>query len=287
MKKLAGAASISSPAERRRRLPDKRPMMSKVISKDGTGIAYERIGQGPALILVDGALTYRAFGPMPELAKLLAPHFTVTTYDRRGRGGSGDSEPYTLEGEVEDIDALIDDAGKSAFIFGSSSGACLALEAAIQLGQKVRKLALYEPPYHSGDGALLVWKDYRRQLSALLSAGRRGEAVVLFMQLVGTPPEQVEGLRQSPLWPMLEAVAPTLAYDAAAMGPERLVPVEFASIVAAPVLVMNGTSVPFMFDTAKTLAKALPHARQLTLEGQGHDVDLKILAPKLVEFFYK
>ncbi len=259
--------------------------MSKVTSKDGTDIAYEKTGQGPELILVDGALTYRSFGPMPELAKLLASNFTVTTYDRRGRGGSSDSQPYALEREVEDLEALIDEAGGSAFVFGTSSGACLALEAALRLGKKVSKLAMYEPTYNSADGAIPAWKDYRIQLAKYLSEDRRGDAVALFMQFVGNPPEQVAGMRQSPMWPMLEAVAPTLAYDATAMGPDRLPPVERASKLAIPVLVMNGTTVPFIPDTVKTLAKAIPHARQLTLEGQRHDVDLKVLAPVLVEFF--
>jgi pimeloyl-ACP methyl ester carboxylesterase len=259
--------------------------MKKVVSKDGTEIAYETSGKGPAVILVDGALCYQGFGPMPELASLLAPHFTVTTYDRRGRGGSGNRQPYALEREVEDIEALIDATGGSAFVFGTSSGACLALEAAIRLGKKIGKLAMYEPPYQAGNEARQIWMDYRRRLTESLSADRRGDAVVLFMQLVGTPPDQVEGMRQSPGWPMFEAVAPTLAYDATAMGEERMAPVKQAASVVSPALVMNGTAIPFMLDTAMTLAKAIPHAQQRTLEGQTHNVDLKVLAPRLVEFF--
>jgi pimeloyl-ACP methyl ester carboxylesterase len=259
--------------------------MSKLISKDGTEIAYEKTGQGPALILVDGALCYRSFGPMTELSKLLTPNFTVTIYDRRGRGESSDSKVFALEREVEDLEALIDEAGGSAFIFGTSSGACLALEAALRLGKKVRKLAMYEPIYNSSDGAILPWKEYRQHLDDLLSSGRRGDAVALFMQFVGNPAAQVEGMRQSPAWPMFEAVAPTLASDAAAVGVDRMVPVERAARVAVPVLVMNGTVVPFTLATAAALARAIPHARQRTLEGQPHDVDLKVLAPVLMEFF--
>ena len=261
--------------------------MKKVISKDGTEIAYDISGQGPALVLVDGALCYQSFGPMPELAKLLSPNFTVTTYDRRGRGGSGDTKPYALEREVEDIEALLDAAGGSAFVFGTSSGACLALEAAIRLGKKVRKLAMYEPPYQSGNGAVAAWKDYRKQLNEFLATGRPGEAVVLFMQFVGTPAEQVAGMRQSPAWPMFEAVAPTLAYDAAAMGEDRAAPVKRAAKVSVPSLAMNGSAISFMLDTATTLAKAIPQAQQRTLEGQTHNVDLQVLAPQLVEFFGK
>jgi pimeloyl-ACP methyl ester carboxylesterase len=259
--------------------------MKKVVSKDGTEIAYETSGKGPAVILVDGALCYQGFGPMPGLAKFLSPSFTVYTYDRRGRGGSGNMQPFALEREVEDIDALIEAAGGSAFVFGTSSGACLALEATIKLGKKVRKLAMYEAPYQTGNEARQMWMDYRRRLDESLSEGRRGDAVVLFMQFVGTPAEQVEGIRQSPGWPMFEAVAPTLAYDAAATGEERMAPVKQAASVISPALVMNGTAIPFMLDTAMTLAKAIPHAQQRTLEGQTHNVDLNVLAPQLVEFF--
>ena len=259
--------------------------MSKIISKDGTEIAYEKTGKGPALILVDGALCYRSFGPMPGLAKLLAPHFSVTTYDRRGRGESSNSRPYTLEREVEDLLALIKEAGGSAYVYGISSGACLALETAIRLGRQVSKLAMYEPPYDSGEGASQPWKEYRRQLAEYLSAGRRGDAVALFMQFVGNPAEQVQGMRQAPMWPMFEAVAPTLAYDADDMGEDRTVPLKRAAVVKVPTLVMNGTAIPFMLATASALARAIPHARQRTLDGQTHDVALEVLAPVLVEFF--
>jgi pimeloyl-ACP methyl ester carboxylesterase len=260
--------------------------MSKVISKDGTEIAYEKKGSGPALILVDGALCYRSFGPMTELSSLLAPKFTVFTYDRRGRGESSNSKLYSLEREVEDIDALIEAAGGPAFVYGISSGACLALEAAIRLGKKVRKLAMYEAPYdNSGDGVSKAWKEYRKKLAESLAEGRNGDAVVLFMKSVNTPTEQIEGMQHAPMWPMLEAVAPTLAYDAAALGDDRTVPAKRAAAVSTQALVMNGTALAFMHDTATRLAKAIPTARQRTLPGQTHDVDLKVLAPVLVEFF--
>ena len=259
--------------------------MNKVISKDGTEIAYETSGAGSALILVDGALCYRSFGPMRGLAELLSPHFTVYAYDRRGRGESGNSLPYAVEREVEDIEALIDEAGGSALVYGISSGGCLALEAAAKLGDKVRKLAIYEAPYNDDDAAKKQWMDYRKQLAQALAENRRGDAVVLFMTLVGTPAEMVEGMRHAPVWPMFEAVAPTLAYDAAAMGEDRSVAVDQAAKVVSPSLVMNGTVIPFMLDTATTLANAIPHAQQRTLEGQPHDVDLKALAPVLTEFF--
>jgi pimeloyl-ACP methyl ester carboxylesterase len=263
--------------------------MNKVTSKDSTEIAYEKQGTGPAVILVDGALGYRSFGPMPQLAKLLDPHFTVFTYDRRGRGESGNSMPYALGREVEDIDALIEAAGGSAFAFGTSSGACLALEAAMKLGHRIGKLALYEPPYNSEKAARPAWKEYRDKLAKLVADDRRGEAVALFMRFVGVPDDMIDGMRQAPMWPMLEAVAPTLPYDAAAIGDDRSVPAERAASVAVPTLVMDGGAnlafMPFMHDTATTLAKAIPHAQHRTLEGQTHDVNLEVLAPVLVEFF--
>ncbi len=263
--------------------------MATVISKDGSRIAYSKQGSGPAVILVDGALCYRGFGPMPHLSELLAPHFTVYTYDRRGRGESSNSKPFAVEREVEDIDGLIQEAGGSAYVFGTSSGACLALEAAIRLGEKIQKLALYEAIYNELPGSVPAWKQYRTQLEASIAEGRRGDAAALFMQFVGTPAEQVNGMRQAPVWSMFEAVAPTLAYDAAAVGPERAVPVDRAAHLKVPVLLMDGganlTMLPFMHDSATRLAKAIPGARQRTLEGQGHDVNLEVLAPVLVEFF--
>jgi pimeloyl-ACP methyl ester carboxylesterase len=264
-------------------------MMKTVTSKDGTQIAYEQQGSGPAVILVDGALCYRSFGPMTGLAKLLSPHFTVYLYDRRGRGESSDAKPYAIEREIEDLDALIQAAGGSAFVYGISSGACLALEAAGKLGAKIQKLALYEPPYNSEPAARQRWKEYRKNLAQRLAAGQHGDAAELFMRYVGTPDEGVAGMRQAPVWPMFEGVAPTLAYDAAAIGEDGAVPVDQAAKIRTPTLVMDGganiTMMPFMHATATTLAKTIPQARQRTLEGQTHDVNPEALAPVLVEFF--
>jgi len=263
--------------------------MNKVTSKDGTTIAYDQTGKGQPVILVDPALCYRTFGPMPGLAKLLSPQFTVITYDRRGRGESSDSKPYAIEREIEDIEALIKEAGGTAFVFGTSSGGALALEAAIRLGNKIRKLAMYEVPYNSDEAARQEYKEYTKQLTKALAENQRGDAVVLFMKLVGNPAEQIEGMRQSPAWPIFEAVAPTLAYDAAALGKDRSVPIESAGKVKVPTLVMDGGAslafMPFMHESAKALAKAIPNAQQRTLEGQSHDVAMDVLAPVLTEFF--
>src|SRR5712671_6090521 len=172
--------------------------MKTVLSADGTTIAFDQSGQGPSLILVAGALCARLSWSGPELAKLLAPHFTVYNYDRRGRGDSGDTKPYAVEREVEDIEALIDEAGGAAYLYGHSSGASLALEAAIKLGGKVEKLAMYEAPYNDDDEAKRAWKEYTNQLTNLLAANRRGDAVALFMKLTGTPVDQIEGMQHAP-----------------------------------------------------------------------------------------
>jgi pimeloyl-ACP methyl ester carboxylesterase len=261
--------------------------MKTVISKDGTTIAFDQSGKGPAVILVDGALQYRAFDQgMAPLADLLAKHFTVFHYDRRGRGDSTDTKTYELEREIEDIAALIDAAGGSAFLYGISSGAALAFEAAFALNGKVKKLAMYEAPYNDDGTARKAWTKYRKQLKELVAAGRAGEAVGLFMMLVGASAADVEGMRQHPMWPLWEAVGLTLAYDAAALGEDASLPTKRAAKLAIPTLVMDGGSGEwsFMHDTAVTLAKALPHGQHCTLEGQTHEVDSEALAPVLIEF---
>ena len=261
--------------------------MEKVYSKDGTIIAFDRKGHGPMVILVDGALQYRAFDQgMAELADLLAQHFTVIHYDRRGRGDSTDAQTYELEREIEDIEALIDEAGGSAFLYGISSGAALALEAAIALGGKIKKLALYEAPYNDDKNARKGWKEYRQKLKELVLADRKGDAVGLFMMLVGVPPEQLEEMHQHPMWPLWDAVGLTLAYDAAAMGEDGSIPTKRAARVIMPTLVMDGRdSFPFMHSTALALAETIPNAQHRTLEDQTHEVDSKVLAPVLIEFF--
>jgi pimeloyl-ACP methyl ester carboxylesterase len=263
--------------------------MSTITSKDGTIISYETHGKGPAIILVDGALGYRGLGFGNQLAELLSKQFAVYVYDRRGRGESTNSKPFAIGREIEDIEALIDQAGGSACVYGISSGACLALEAAIKLGRKIGKLAIYEPPYDSDPASVAAWKEYRSQLAKLIEAGRNGEAVELFMRFVGTPAEMLDGMRNAPVWPLFTAVAPTLTYDAAETGDDRHVPVERVANIRSQTLIMDGglnlQYLPFMHATAMALAKAIPHAQQRTLEGQAHDVKAEALAPVLVEFF--
>lgn len=260
--------------------------MNTVTSHDGTSIAYEQKGSGPPLIVVDGAMSTR-MGPFkPELVDLLAPHFTVYCYDRRGRGDSGDTPPCAVEREIEDIEALIDEAGGTAALFGHSSGGCLALEAARELGGRVTKVAVFEAPYNDDPAAEKSWGDYRRKLDEALAAGRRDDAVALFMEYVGMPAEQIAAMRQAPFWAGMEAIAPTLAYDASAIGATVAVPRDRLAGVMAPTLAMCGTASPaFMCATARRISEVVPSGIYRSLEGQGHDAHPSVVAPVLAEFF--
>ena len=266
--------------------------MSHVTSKDGTTIAYERSGAGPALILVDGALCSRAFGPTPKLAPLLARHFTVYAYDRRGRGQSGDTHPYSPAREVEDIAALVEAAGGPAFLLGLSSGGALALEAAAS-GLPITRLVAYEPPYvddsrdSSDSSGQRGGAAHEARLERLLAEGNRGGAVKYFMKdMVGAPAPMVVMMRLMPwIWRKLEAVAHTLPYDAAVMTGFRIPRARFASI-AVPVLVMNGTKTdPRLREAARTIVNVIPAAHHRELAGQTHNVRPDVLTPAVVEFF--
>ncbi len=258
--------------------------MQKVTSKDGTQIAYEQQGSGPAVVLVGGAFQYRAIDPRTaQLAGLLGRHFTVFHYDRRGRGDSTDRLPYAIERELEDLAALIAQAGGSASLFGMSSGGVLALHAAAA-ALPITKLALYEPPFNQPGGAEAAAR-YASQLASHLAAERRADAAALAMTTFGAPPEAVAGMQQTPIWPMFESVAPTLAYDNAIMG-DGSVPTSIAAKVAVPTLVLDGGASPaWMRAAADLLAAAIPHASRRTLDGQTHDVDPGILAAALEEFY--
>src|ERR687884_51221 len=259
----------------------------KVRSKDGTAIAFDQSDDGPSVILVCGGSTDRTANA--PLSELLAEHFTVFNYDRRGRGDSGDTAPYAVEREVDDLDALITAAGGSAFVFGHSSGAALALEAAAR-GLAITKLALYEPPFIVDDSRPPLPGDYVTQLTELIASGRRGDAVAFFMTTgVGLPVEAVAQMRHDPMWPALEDVAHTLPYDGTIMGDTMrgnpLALKRWAS-VTVPTLVMDGGESPAWQRTAvQALVDVLPHAQHRTLEGQTHGVAPDALAPVLEEFF--
>ena len=255
--------------------------MERVTSKDGTTIAFERLGSGPPVVLVCGGSVDRTADA--AIAQELASHFTVFNYDRRGRGDSGDTLPYAIEREVEDIDAVIGAAGGSAFVWGSSSGAVLALIAAESV--PVTKLALWEPPFVP-EGVPRPPGDQVSQYETMIAEGRRGDAVEYFMtKVIGMPAEVVAGARTQPWWAATEALAHTLAYDARIMG-DYSIPNDLVASVKVPTMVIaGGADFPWMRQTAETLAAALPDGQVRILVGQGHDVDPGVLAPVLTEFF--
>ena len=258
--------------------------MNHVRSNDGTPIAYERTGKGPALILVDGALCSRAFGPSSKLAPLFATHFTVYAYDRRGRGQSGDTPPYSSAREVEDIAALIDAAGGSASLLGLSSGGALALDAAAS-GLPIHRVVAYEPPYVDEAGRQ-GGAAHERHLQRLVAEGKRGGAVTYFMKdMVGAPAPVVVMMRLLPwIWKKLKAVAHTLPYDAAVMTHFRIPRTRFASI-ATPALVMHGSKTDDRLkQAALAVAQVVPGAQHRELPGQTHNVKPTVLAPAVIEF---
>jgi pimeloyl-ACP methyl ester carboxylesterase len=258
--------------------------MTHVISKDGTRIAYERMGSGPAVVLIDGALCSRAFGPMPKIAALLKDHFTVYLYDRRGRGESGDTQPYSKAREVEDIGALVQAAGGATFAVGLSSGAALALEAAAS-GLPLRKLAVYEPPFVTTDAAR-EQPDHVNKLKALVAGGERGAAVKYFMRdMVNVPAPFVLIMQvMRGVWSKLKAVAHTLPYDAAIMGNWQ-VPAARLAGVRTPTLAMYGGKTEMRLKHAvEELVKVLPNVRREVLPGQTHNVSAAVLVPALVQF---
>ena len=263
-------------------------MTSNLTSRDGTTIAYETTGTGPPLILVDGALCYRGCGPSRPLAEQLADSFTVFTYDRRGRGESGDTEPYAVEREVEDIEALIEAAGGSAYVYGISSGGALALDAASRdIG--IGKLAVYELPLILDGSRPPIERDYVSRLNGFLVAGRRADAVRLFMRQVGVPGFFVALMRFMPAWKKLKGVAHTLPYDATVMAGAQdgkpLPAARWAEVTTPTLAVVGGKSDPWMHHGMDELADRVPNASFETLAGQNHMVKPKALAPMLKEFF--
>ena len=261
--------------------------MPTVTSRDGTAIGFDRSGEGPPLILVDGALCYRESGGSRALAALLAKHFTVYAYDRRGRGESGDTAPYAVDREVEDIQALIEHAGGSAYLYGISSGAALALEAANRGG--VERLVVYEPPFIVDDSRPPAPADYLPKLNELLASGRRGDAVRHFMRLVGVPGIAISLMRFLPAWGKLKAIAHTLPYDFAAMegtqSGEPLPAGRWDAVTMPTLVVVGGKSPAWFHHGTQELVDILPEARHHVLDGQTHMVKAKALAPLLVEFF--
>jgi pimeloyl-ACP methyl ester carboxylesterase len=261
-----------------------------VTSKDGTRIAYDRLGSGPPVILVGGALSYRKFSRMQELAKLLAPSCTVINYDRRGRGDSTEVKPYSLEREIEDIAALIEAEGGSASLWGWSSGGALALRAA-GAGVGVDRLSVYEVPFQVTPGNERPTRDYGERLDELVAAGDRSGAVKHFMRnAMGIPAPFVAVMRLTPMWKGLKPVAHTLPYDWAALGAHTMygAPLnadEWAS-VKVPTLVVYGARSPSVLqEGSRALADVLPNAELRELKGVSHNLKVNVLAPVLAEFY--
>jgi pimeloyl-ACP methyl ester carboxylesterase len=259
--------------------------MEKVISRDGTTIAFDRLGNGPPIILVDGAFCSRKFGPVPKLAPILAQQFTVIAYDRRGRGDSGDTAPYSVEREIEDLEALIDAAGGSAYVWAMSSGAALAIRASAS-GLNIKKMALYEPPFMVGKTGHRPPVDHEAQLNRFISLGQRGDAAKFALRkIMGAPSIIVTIMQLTPVWSKLKALANTLPYDAAIMEDYSL-PTNLLASVAVPTLVNGGEKSPdFLRNAVRAVADTIPNARHSLLKGQNHNVSMKVLAPELLEYF--
>jgi len=263
--------------------------MQTVRSNDGTTIAFDRSGAGPAVILAGGAFSYRRFPKLLQLAELLSHRFTVINYDRRGRGDSGDTPPYAIEREIEDLAALVDAAGGAASFWGWSSGAVLGLRAAAS-GVGLQRLALFEPPFLVDASRPLPPRDFGVRLQALVDAGRRGAAARYFMtQGMGIPRPIVGLMRFAPFWRNLKATAHTLPYDWAVLGDtlsgRPLDPAEWSS-ATVPTLAIAGEKSPAQLrNAARALADVLPDVRHVELAGQNHDPSMKVLAPVLERFF--
>lgn len=251
-------------------------------STDGTRIAFETTGTGPALVLVDGATCYRRFGPAEPFTKALSDVFSVTTYDRRGRGESGDSSTYRLELEIADLAAVIDAVGGKPYVLGFSSGAGLAYRAAAS-GVPMAKLIGYEAPYVGRRGG----RDYAADLDRLIDAGRNGKAVDYFMvKMVGAPffvPAMFRFMGK--VWAQMKEVAPTLRYDARVMGDFEVPEAEFSKIRVPVLVAWGGKAAPAMAKANAAIAAAIPGAEHSILDGQTHNVSPDALRPELVRFF--
>lgn len=257
-------------------------MDKNITSRDGTSLAYESAGRGSTIVLVSGAMSTGA--TVAPLAAPLSERFRVVVYDRRGRGASGDTAPYAVEREVEDLAALIEAVGGEAALYGVSSGGALALRAAAS-GLPVHHVAVYETPYAMSDEDLAERARYTERLTAALAEGRRGDAVELFLRLTGLDEGVIQGARQSPMWAGMESMAPSLAHDDAVMG-DGGVPREMLPSIRVPVLSIAGDASPaWMREAARAIAGSVPRGTYRTLEGQTHMVEPDVLAPVLAEFF--
>jgi pimeloyl-ACP methyl ester carboxylesterase len=252
-----------------------------VRSADGTVIAYERIGQGPALILIDAAAHYRGFTSFAGLIDLLTPTLTVYHYDRRGRGSSTDTQPYAVERELDDLAALIEAAGGSANVYAFSSGGLLALHAAMA-GLSIARMALLEPPIELNQDRS-AQRLFTEELTNLLAAGQPERALEFYLTGIGVPDEIVEGMRGSASWAAMESVAPTLVYDSLI---SEAISFDLLASVTVPTLVLHSEgSSDDLSGMAATVAGALPRGLHRSLAGEWHGVSDQVLAPALIDFF--
>jgi pimeloyl-ACP methyl ester carboxylesterase len=257
--------------------------MQTTKSRDGTTLAYDVYGNGPALIYVTGASCFRSFRPVLQDAKAFAREFTVYNYDRRGRGDSGDTPPYSIEREVEDIEAMIDAAGGKANLYGHSSGAVLALEAALRMPGKVHKVVMYDPSYVHDEAEKATYNQLSQKVQRLLDSGKSSEAMRTFLKGIGMPSIFVWLLPLFPGWKTMVALAPTLTYDIALT--KDLPPVDRATQVTVPTQIIVGEKSPAgLHDVANQLTKAVPGAKFEQLPGQNHMVSAKALLPVLSRF---
>ena len=259
--------------------------MQTVTSSDGTRIAYDVYGEGEPIILVEGAFCGRHFGPTNKLAAELGKHFRVYHYDRRARGDSGPSTDYRLDRELEDLRAMLAEAGGSAALVGFSSGACLAIEAAAA-GLPVTRLAFYEPPYMVGPKARKVPADFEAAVQQLVADGRNGDAVAYFMtKLIGMPSIFLLPMKFTRMWPVLSAQAPSLPFDMAAVNGFKA-PLERMRRIGVPTLAMHGSkTMPVLVDSTALCARTIPGAGHVVLPGQTHEVKADAIAPELIRFF--
>ena len=256
-----------------------------VTSPDGTRIAYDKVGHGPTLLVVNGALGFRGMSFARKATQEFAKHFTVIDYDRRGRGESGDQPSYEVSREVEDLAALVQGAGGgSCYVFAQSSGAALALRAAAD-GVPMKALVAYEPPYMVGAPKDRPAADYGERVSALITAGRRDEAVTLFMVTVGVPRWAVALMRLFPFWKNMRSTAHTLPYDAAVMGDFEFPAARLATI-GVPVLAVAGEkTTPTLKRAVQEVANAVPGAQHRVAPGMSHAIKPSRLAPLLRGWF--
>lgn len=249
-------------------------------SKDGTRIAYEKSGTGPVLIMIDPAGGYHGWRPMADLIPLLDSHFTVVTYDRRGRGYSTDTLPYSADRELDDLEALIDAVGGPVHLFGFSSGAVLNLLAAAR-GLPVSKIISLEPPLESYDEPLPP-SELETEIADLVAKGQRREAHFHFNRSIGVPEEVMEQEHQNSNWDELEAMAHTMVYDLTII---RSLPVpQLAAIMTPTLVVASDATGDFMLNWTKATADTLPNGEHLVLHGDWHGVPADVLAPKMIEF---